>query len=321
MKRLIVTITLALCAVAFQPARLFSQGFGTGRSGTTISQSYDAHWKGLPELEPSLALQFITVEGTAELRVVPEEVRVILAVTIEGASADECQTKVAERIKRIVTDWSNSKIPQDKIVEDFINVLPVYKWVIETQNGEKVVVQKHAGFRMQTNLHVAVKTESEAMQAIQQAFRHGVTDIITFDYWSPKLDEQKREARKAAIAAAKEKADTLLEIFDSRPKIVNIQEATGVFFPHAMYRTTENVLEESTEYLSNWRGRLRFKAYRPKMTFLDAPQSNADVRPAELMMRPEIAVISTVRLYYQSPGEPPKSDPPMVAADGSQTRR
>ena len=45
------------------------------------------------------------------------------------------------------------------------------------------------------------------------------------------------------------------------------------------------------------------KAYRPKMTFFQGLQSNADVNPKSPAMRPEINVASTVRLYFQSPAK------------------
>ena len=38
--------------------------------------------------------------------------------------------------------------------------------------------------------------------SINAAFKHGVTDIITFNYWSSKLDEQKEAVRQMAVAAA-----------------------------------------------------------------------------------------------------------------------
>jgi hypothetical protein len=141
------------------------------------------------------------------------------------------------------------------------------------------------------------------MAAIQLAFKQGVTDIVTFDYWSSEINEQKINARAAAIEAAKEKAKTLLAVFATPPKVINIQESTAVFFPHSLYRTYENVLEEQVQYNNSWQNLPAIKAYRPKMTFFQGLESRSDVGPAEAAIRPEIAVVSTVRLYYQSPAD------------------
>lgn len=156
---------------------------------------------------------------------------------------------------------------------------------------------------MQANLHVSVKTEKDAMAAINLAFKQDVTDIVTFDYWSSKLDEEKIKAREAAVEAAKEKSKTLLAVFDESPKVINIQESTAVFFPHSLYRTYGNILEEEVNYDRIWPDKPAIKAYRPKMTFFQGLQSHSEVRPPGAPMRPEIAVVSTVRIYYQSPSD------------------
>ena len=104
----------------------------------------------------------------------------------------------------------------------------------------------------------------------------------------------------SAVAAAEKKADTLLAVFDERPKAVNVQESTPIFFPSSLYKTYENVLEEEvTNYHSGEPPMI--KAYRPKVTFLHGLSSRADTRPKELLMRPEIAIVSTVRIYYRFP--------------------
>ncbi len=60
-------------------------------------------------------------------------------------------------------------------------------------------------------------------------------------------------------------------------------------------------LEETATFPRGWRELPQIKSYRPKMTFFDGLKSEADVRPANVSLKPTIAVISTVRLYYQSP--------------------
>jgi hypothetical protein len=68
------------------------------------------------------------------------------------------------------------------------------------------------------------------------------------------------------------------------------------------------VLEEEVEYSGAWRDKPAIKAFRPKMTFFNGLQSESDQRPDQTAIRPEIAVVSTVRLYYESPAQ--KSLPP-----------
>ncbi len=295
----------------FTGARVIcAQGFGgfggAGNLPGHTNGTSEGNWNPASELwqlPPENALNFITIDGTAELRTVPEEIRVVLAITSEAETANECQKQNADLVQAVLKAWTVLNINEKNIVEDFINVLPVYEWRLDERDGKQFRIQQRKGYRMQTNLHVSVKTEKDAMAAIDMAFKEGVTDIVTFDYWSSKLNEQKVKARAAALEAAKEKSETLLAVFAEPPKIINIQERTAVFLPHSLYRTYQNVLEEEVEYNASWRDTPAIKAFRPKMTFFQGLQSRSDVRPSRVAMRPEIAVVSSVRLYYQSPAD------------------
>jgi len=154
---------------------------------------------------------------------------------------------------------------------------------------------------MQRNLHVTVANEREASTAVDVAFRSGVTDVITFDYWSSKMEEASDEAREQALKAAQKKSKLLLSIFEQPPEPIEVVENTGTFFPRDMYRTYENILEEDQKepvWRSDEEYVRKIYAYRPKLTFLDRVVSQPDVRPAKVMTRPEIVVLSTVTIRF-----------------------
>ena len=170
-----------------------AQGFGgSGGYDSGSNNKYESTYEWAPgtdddPLDPESALSVIKITGTAEQRVVPEQIRVVFALTGEGESAEECRKLLTARIGGVVTDWKSLNIPAENIVEDFISVLPRYEWRLSEESeawSQKVRQQKHVGYRMQINLHVAVKTEAEAMAAIDRAFRNGQAEIVTFDYWS-----------------------------------------------------------------------------------------------------------------------------------------
>jgi len=306
-------LVFSLVIICCGSCPLYAQGFGAapsyGGSDHGGSSSFRGSWSAdQATLSSDAALRYITVDGTANIRVAPEEIRVVLAIAVEGKTGDECQARNKEKADAVLAAWSKLKVPKEKIVADFISLLPRYEWQLEEREGERVRVQKKAGYRMQSNLHIAVKTEAEAMQAINAAFEQGVTDIVTFDYWSSQIDAKKVEARRAALKAAKEKAELLLEVFPKPPAVVNVAEKTAALFPHSLYLTYENVLEEEIIYRDN--RETRIKAYRPKMTYFHGLQSQSDVQPESLPMKPEIVVVSTVRIYYESPGRQAEDNGP-----------
>ena len=250
-QKLLALFTVSLVSFANNSNAIVAQGYGGfGGAGSNLSGNGTdgpGTWTAKGQLEnisPEVALNIITVDGTVNHRIEPEEIRVVFAITAEGETASECQSKNEAIVKAVINSWREIRIDSRKIVKDFINVLPVYEWRIEKRDGENVRTQQKTGYRIQSNLHVAVKSEDKAMDAIAKAFRHDVTEIVTFDYWSSQLDEAKNEARTSAMKAARQKAKILLDAFEEAPKLVNVQENTKVFFPNSLYQTYTNALEE-----------------------------------------------------------------------------
>lgn len=254
----------------------------------------------LPLLNRKVAEGFIAIDGSAEVRVKPTEVRIVFAVTSEGKTAQECHTAIAETIQKLKSSWSEMGIPDESIVEDFIAVLPIYKWSIEKLGGDEVGVEKKAGFRMQTNVHLAVPNDKNAAKTFQVAFEHGVTDIIAFDYWSKELDETKIKAREQAIKAARSKSDQLFAaLFDTAPPIINVQEQTTVHYPKDLYDSFVTTHDE--EVSLDWRRNMSFiRAHRPSTTYYRGLSFDGDIQSRDLPMHPEISVVSMVRLYFKS---------------------
>jgi uncharacterized protein YggE len=265
----------------------------------------------LPLLDPKIAEGYITIEGLAELRVQPTEIRVVLAATAEAETAQKCRQAVEATTANLKTAWTKMGIPPENLVVDFIAVLPRYSWSVETRDNVEMGVEKKVGYRMQTNLHLAVKNDAQAQAALNIAFEQGITDIIAFDYWSKDLDGLKAKARQQALEAARGKADVLLgALFAERPPIINVQEKTTVRYPESLYHTFAEQAEDSV--WSGWRNNMPFlRASRPKQTYYRGLYSDGDIQPRELPMKPEISVISTVRLYFKSPAaDHPKKEEP-----------
>lgn len=261
----------------------------------------------LPLLDREVVEGFIAIGGRAEIRVRPTEIRIVLAVTGEGKTALECQAIVDDAIGKLKKSWSELGIPAERVVEDFIAVLPRYEWKVEREGAGEIGVEEKAGFRMQTNLHLAVPNDANAAKAFKAAFEQGVTDIIAFDYWSKELDAIKIRAREQAVKAARSKSETLLgALFDDPPALINVQEETSVHFPTSLYRSFVNAYEE--EATTPWRRDIPFiRAYRPKNTYYGGLPFDGDIQSAELPMHPEISVVSVVRLYFEAgAGKRPK---------------
>jgi uncharacterized protein YggE len=273
--------------------------FGGSRAG--IGRTPAGASPGLPIWNPETAEAFLTIDATAEVRVRPTQIRVVLAVVSEAETAQLCQQQANEQIARLRAAWKQVDLDGDKIVEDFIAVLPRYEWQEEQRNGRDMLVEKRSGYRLQSNVHLAVPDEAAAQAALGMAFEQGVADIIAFDYSHDDLDAVKRQARAAALKEAQAKADLLLgAVLERMPPVINVQEDTAVHYPESLYHSFENV--DDQQVVSGWRDGLpRIHAHRPKNTYYRGLIQGGDIQPRELPMKAEITVVSTVRLYYASP--------------------
>ena len=292
---LLFAFVLIPCATSFAQ-------FSGSRGGVPGASAPGGAASGLEALRPEVAQGYITIEGQVERRVKPTEIRIVLAVTAEGKTPAECRRRVHETTTALKVDWQKMQIAPDKIVEDFIAVLPRYEFEIEKIRDRDVAVEKKVGYLMQSNLHVAVRDDAQAMSTIQVAFNHGVADVIAFDYWSRDLDETKVQVRAAAIQAARKKSDVLLgALFDQRPPLINLQESTEVHYPESLYESFTN--SSDSEYQTNYsrRDTPMIRTYRPKNTYYRGLYLDGDVQSKDLPMQSEISVVSTVRLYFESP--------------------
>ena len=254
------------------------------------------------KLDAVSAQSVIMVEGKTVASFESSEIRIVLALTFEGLTAGECKTGIEQKIAQLRPLWNEAGIVDEKIVEDFISVLPRYEIEAKALGGKEVAMEKKSGYIMQTNIHLAVKDDAEAMKVLDVAFANGITDIIGFDYWSDELDQKKQEVRAQAIQAAKEKAEVMLGLFEKTPPVINVQEHTVVVYPESMYESFQN--SSSSEYQASFINRRNLplvRLPRPKNTYYRGNLPNADVQAGELPMRAELSVVSTVRIYYQSP--------------------
>jgi uncharacterized protein YggE len=307
------------CFLAFLTAIVFSPtaiGQMVGSRGGAEGESARAGFSNrieLPTLDRKVAESYIAIDGRAENRVQPTEIRIVLAVTGEAETPQQCKQAIDATIERLKAAWSKMGIGQERIVVDFIAVLPRYEWFPEKHGNNDVEIEKKVGYRMQSNVHVAAKGEVEARAVLSKALELGIADVIAFDYWSKDLDDVKTNVREQALKAARGKADSLLALFPARPPLINVQERTTVEYPESLYHSFTNVLQTEVDAGYFRRDVPFIRAYRPKNTYYRGLYVDSDVQPRELPMNPEISVISTVRLYFKSPAAEGKKEAPAKA--------
>ena len=291
---------VAVLAIVFAgTAELSAQAAGARGGIDTDAQ------QGSGEPSEHAVERYIAIEGLAEVRVQPTSIRAVLAVTSEAATAKECHADNQGKLDALINALVGLDMDRKSIVVDFISMLPMYEWEIQTQEERKVAVEKSVGFRLQNNVHLSVPTEQQTRAAVAEAFKLGITDVLAFDYWNGELDQHKVAAQRKALAEAQRKAELLLSaLFKEKPLPINVHEATWVIYPKDMYRSFENAY--AGQYQSqHWRNNTpSISAFRPKNTYYHGFYERADVQDSTMPMHPQISIVAKIKLYYASPGRP-----------------
>lgn len=274
----------------------FDASFGGGGFGTSYNPNRTATSN---NLNSDGAIQ---VSGASKISVKPQALRLVLALTTKGESADDCSQDIATRIKAIRQSLSTINIADKDIVEDFIMVKQSYQWEIKKQDNRDFLVESENGFRMQTNLHILCKNETTALDAIRRAFKQGVKEVVSFDYWHEDLDRYKQEALKKALAAAKSKSEILLSVFDKRPRVMNVGNKISVSHPSSQYKTLVPDKTDSNRVYS-YTNVPKVFAEHPSITFYQGDNTYSDDSPPSPPMDPNISVVATVTLTFESPRE------------------
>ena len=323
------TLLSVLAIFLLTHATSYGQGFGGGGMGAAGVNAAHQGWYGFgnQRLHQSQTqhnstndTELMGATGSAVVTVKPESLRLVFAVTADEETSQSCAASIKTAITNIRDSDVATQIAADDIVEDFINVERKYTWAprdVKVKNAGDVgegerdeddddtarfLLEIPDGFRMQTNLHVLCKDEQQALDVMDVAFKAGVNDIISFDYWHSGIDKYKKEVLKLAIEEAKAKADILLTVFDEKPQLLNIRSEEKISYPENLYRT---IKPDSTNLMSDvprsWRDYARIRSFRPKITFYAGAKGYHDRSPVRPAMHPEIAVSSKVTLTYGTP--------------------
>ncbi|MCA9044675.1 MAG: SIMPL domain-containing protein [Planctomycetaceae bacterium] len=254
-------------------------------------------------LDRKTAQEVITITGTAEIRFVPDQIRIVLAVISDADSAVNSRNIASMKVEELQRNWvTGLKFKKESIAAEFISLQPHYQSVEKIENGRQSFEPARTGFRTQYNVHVVVDTEDNAMKVLDRAFELGVTDILAFDYWASDLDNRLISVRRQALDKAKAKAELLLSPFNPRPAIINVSEQSYTYSPHDLHATSDHEPPGNVDQSPKGQ-QPSFKNFRPQRTFSDSLRSQSDFNPKSPAMRPEFTVVSTVHLYYQSPAE------------------
>lgn len=158
---------------------------------------------------------FITVTGTGEMQVAPDEVVFSLDVTkidkdlqVAKRQNDETVGKVLELTRRF------SVLPRN-VKTDYISVEMKYEQIrdakqkVYDEDGDEIGTRIFKGYEVSKTVIVRLTDISRFEEFFAEALKTGITEINSVKFETSKLRENKDKARELAMKAAQEKASAM----------------------------------------------------------------------------------------------------------------
>src|SRR5688572_23556891 len=164
----------------------------------------------------------ISVSGTAEIRVVPDEVNLRLAVESRDPKLDEAVKQNDARTAAVLKFLKESGIESKDVQTDYVEIQPQYD---NDRRAQQIVPEFYL---VRRNLGVRLRNVSQFDPVLAGVLRSGVNYVLGIEFRTNELRKHRDVARQQAIRAAKEKASALAGELDVKVgKAQNIQEQTG----------------------------------------------------------------------------------------------
>jgi uncharacterized protein len=165
------------------------------------------------EVSPST----ISVTGSAEIRVVPDEVILILGVETVDKDLMVAKNQNDERVRKLLLLSNNLNIKPEHVQTDYIDIEPRYRDGYEQKD--------FIGFFVRKTVVITLKDTSKFEDLLTGALQSGANYVHGIEFRTTELRKYRDQARALAIKAAKEKAtDLSKELGRTVAKPLNIRE-------------------------------------------------------------------------------------------------
>lgn len=142
----------------------------------------------------------IDVQGSADVKVVPDEVFIAFGVETSDPSLTAAKTQNDERVKKLLALTKEMSIDPKYVQTDFISIEP---WEHQLNDNNRTV---RVEYRVRKNISVTLKDVPRFEELLTGALEAGVNHVHGIQFRTTELRKHRDHAREMALQAAKEKA-------------------------------------------------------------------------------------------------------------------
>ena len=143
----------------------------------------------------------ISVSGSAEIKVVPDEIVLRVGIETRDANLDTSKQKNDERVARALAFLKQSGILAKDIQTDYVSVDPQYDSSWSRATPQIYIVRK--------SIEIKLSRPDQFEKILTGLLANGVNTVHDVQFKTTELRKHRDAARASAVKAAKEKADAL----------------------------------------------------------------------------------------------------------------
>lgn len=258
-------IPVFICLLAF--AIIFTFG-----SGNTSSQAESGE----------LVRDTITVSGSADVMVVPDEVIITIGIETKDRSIVKAKEDNDRKVKIILATAKEFGIDSKNLQMDYMDICPcdvTQKYIYDSYYSS--IDPANLGYGVRKKIVVTIKDLSKFEDFLTEVVKNGVEYVQGVEFKTSELRKYKDQARELAVKAAKEKAgDMASAIGQSAGKAVSITEVEEYYWSWydswygGSYNSGSNMLANSVQNAVSAGGE---------------PQSGEEVAPGQIKVRAKVS--------------------------------
>ena len=192
--------------------------------------------------QPGMLRNTISVSGSGEVTVEPDEAEVYINIITEATDAKSAQSENADISEAVRNALKNKGVGSDDMETSSYHLYPKTSW--DRESGESEIY----GYRLSHTLKVTTKDIDDTGSLVDAAVGAGANglDRVSFQLSDDLRDEAYKDALEEASANAGEKANSIAKSLTvDLGEIISVSESGASYIPYPVARASFDEVAEA----------------------------------------------------------------------------
>ena len=183
----------------------------------------------------------VSVTGEGKIIAVPDEVTIRMGVQTEGKDAKTVKSENDASVDKVLDYLLKMNIPQNQVQTEYVNLNKNYDYNTKTYN-----------YKANQTISVKLKDLSKYDKVMSGLVSSGINTINGVEFSSSKMEAYEAQARKKAVADAKEKAKEYAGVLGQNigKALMIAEQGTSAPQPQPMYKVAMAEMDSTQRTLA-----------------------------------------------------------------------